>query len=60
MYDGEETFICRLFMSDLPEKVSVEMLQEAAERDPTYIRLRETVRQERREPTRSLCPTCWC
>ena len=43
--DGEEVFIRRLFMSDLPDAVTLDMLREAAEKDPTYKRLREAVKQ---------------
>lgn len=41
--DGEEIFIRRVFMSDLPDAVTVDMLKEVAERDPSYISLREAV-----------------
>ena len=41
--DGEELFIRRVFMSDLPDAVTVDMLREVAERDPIYVMLREAV-----------------
>ena len=41
--DGEEIFIRRVFMSDLPDAVTVDMLREVADRDPNYIMLREAV-----------------
>ena len=41
--DGEELFIMRVFMIDLPDAVTLDMLREVAERDPSYVMLREAV-----------------
>ena len=41
--DDKEFWIRRLFMSDLPDAVSVEMLQEAADKDNDYVNLRKAV-----------------
>ena len=54
--DGEEVFIRRLFMSDLPDAVTLDMLHEAAEKDPTYKQLREAVRQGKKPDSRELVP----
>ena len=43
--DDGEVWIRRLFMSDLPDAVSVEMLQEAAGKDNDYVNLRKAVRE---------------
>ena len=47
--DDGEVWIRRLFMSDLPDAISVEMLQEAAHKDKDYVNLRKAVR-EGKEP----------
>ena len=41
--DEGEVWSRRLFMSDLPDAVSVEMLQEAADKDGDYAKLRTAV-----------------
>ena len=48
--------IRRLFMSDLPDAVTLDMLHEAAEKDPTYKKLREAVRQGKKPEDRELVP----
>ena len=54
--EGEEVYIRRLFMSDLPDAVTLDMLHEAAEKDPTYKKLREAVRQGKKPEDRELVP----
>ena len=44
------------FMSDLPDAVSVEMLQEAAEKDRDYVRLRTAVREGQKPSGGELTP----
>jgi hypothetical protein len=54
--DEGEVWIRRLFMSDLPDAVSVEMLQDAADKDRDYARLRAAVREGHKPNDGDLTP----
>ena len=54
--DDGEVWIRRLFMSDLPDAVSVEMLQEAADKDKDYVNLRKAVREGKKPKEGELTP----
>ena len=56
MDDGEEVYTRRFFMRDLPDAVTLDMLYEAAEKDPTYKKLREVVRQGKKPEDRDMVP----
>ena len=49
--DGEELYNRRVFMSDLPDAVTVDMLREVAERDPSYVMLADLAGKKDREPS---------
>ena len=54
--DEGEVWIRRLFMSDLPDAVSVEMLQEVADKDTDYVKLRSAVREGNKPKEGELTP----
>ena len=54
--DEGEVWIRRLFMSDLLDAVSVEMLQEAADKDTDYAKLRAAVREGHKPKEGELTP----
>ena len=56
MDDREEVYIRRLFMSDQPDAVTLDILHEAAEKDPTYKKPREPVRQGKKLGDRDMVP----